>query len=122
MAEPFIETFKPVDEASGFSNPLTISYARREVTMHIVSEAELNTIASSGSSVNLALLGISSGALITVMITLLSVSIQSAIAFSGFVAAAIVCFFASLFFGIHARIDYKNAREKLADIKAKIQG
>ena len=94
-----------------------IRYARREVTVHQVTDGELDTVASLSNSVHLALLGMCGGAFLTLLITLLTVQISDAHAFMGFVGATIVTFIGTLYFGINARISYKSAERKLKEIK-----
>jgi len=101
-----------------FINPVSVSYARREVRMHSVTDSELDSIASLGNSVEMTLFGICAGALITLLVTVLTVKIQSPLEFSAFISATIVSFLSTLFFGVRSRSSYKAAQRKLAEIKS----
>ena len=94
-----------------------IRYAKREVTVHQVTDGELDTVASLSNSVHLALLGMCGGAFLTLFITVLTVDISNPKAFMGFIGATIVTFIGSLYFGVNARISYKDAERKLKEIK-----
>jgi hypothetical protein len=118
MSEPTIERPQIGNgSVSQFSNPVTLSYARREVTMHTVTENELDTVASLSNSVDLAFTGICGGGFLTLAVTLATVTLTSPITSAGFVSATIISGLGTLFFGIKARISYKEAQEKLKDIK-----
>jgi len=117
MADPIIERPQIGDGNTQYSNPVTISYARREVTLHSVTENELDTVASLSNSVDLAFTGICGGAFVTLAVTLATVTLASPIAAAGFISGTIISGIGTLFFGIKARISYKEAEQKLKDIK-----
>lgn len=82
-----------------------------------VTEGELDTIASLSNSIDLAFLGLSGGAFVTLLVTVLTVSFSSALAFAGFIAAIVASGIATLFFGFRARIAYVEAKRKLGEMK-----
>jgi hypothetical protein len=65
--------FAGVDSHSG---QITISLQRRTLTMHSLTETELDALASSGPSVNLGFLGMSFGAFVSFGIVLLTVELR----------------------------------------------
>lgn len=85
--------------------------------MHTVSETELDTVASLSGSVHLAFLGVSLGAFITLLITVLTVPLQEPKTFAAFVACTGLAGILAIYFGIYAAIDYKAAKAKLQAIK-----
>ncbi len=85
--------------------------------MHSLSDSELDTIASSNGSIDLALLGISAGAFITLLITLLTVDITDPKKFAAFVAVAALSGVLSLSFGWRTYSSRKAAEKVLNDIK-----
>jgi hypothetical protein len=98
-------------------NPVTFSWARREVKMISVTEGELDTVASLSNSVDLAFLGMSGGAFLTLLVTVFTVAFSAPFTFAGFIAATIVSGAGTLFFGFRARVAYIDAKRKLGDIK-----
>jgi hypothetical protein len=106
----------PQEKPSAYS-PVTLSYPHREMQMHSLSDSELDTIASSNGSIDLALLGISAGAFITLIITLSTVEISDPKKFAAFVAVAALAGFLSLTFGWRTYSSHKAAQKILNDIK-----
>jgi hypothetical protein len=114
-----------VEESTGGIQPVSgvqatlynVRYARREVTVHQVTDSELDSVASLSNSVHLAMFGLCAGGLITLIVTLLTISIVQSMAFAALVASAIATFVGSIYFGINARISYKEAERKLKEIK-----
>jgi len=117
MPDPFIEQPKLGDGSQPYTNPVTIVYTKREVALLTVTASELDTVASLSNSVHLALFGISGGAFLALVITLITVPMVNPIVAASFIAATIVSFFASIFFGVMARVSYKEAQRKLTEIK-----
>jgi hypothetical protein len=116
MSEPIIETRQLGDGAQPY-NPVTLTFAKREVTMHTVTENELDTVASLSNSIDLGFFMGSGGVFVTVGVTLLTVPMATPFAFAGFIAATIVSGAGALLFGIRARISYREAQAKLREIK-----
>jgi hypothetical protein len=99
-------------------NPLTIHYARRTIKMVTISEAELDSVAAGGSSVNLGLLGISCGTFLTCVTTLATVDLTVPRIYASFVALAWVSGLASLFFAIQAGRELYAVRQRVKSIKS----
>jgi hypothetical protein len=115
-----------VEEPSGGIQPISgppsvtlynVRYAAREVTVHQITDSELDSVASLSNSVHLALFGLCAGGLITLVITLLTVPIAQSMAFAALVASSIATFVGTIYFGINARIAYKEAERKVKEIK-----
>jgi len=85
--------------------------------MHFLSESELDALTTLNSSVDLTFFGISSGALITLFVTLLTVQISDAKKFAAFVGATIIAAVFTLMFGARAISAHRAARKKLEEIK-----
>lgn len=117
MSDPIIEPPRIGDGSATYSNPVTVTYAKREVTMHTVTGSELDTVASLSNSIDLGFFMGSGGICATLLVTILTVPMTSAVAFGGFIAASMVSGAGTLFFGIRARISYKEAQRKLAELK-----
>jgi hypothetical protein len=104
--------------AESFQNPVTFHYAHRDLTLHFVTEQELDAVASLSNSVHLTFLGVSFGALITLAITLSTVTISDSKVFAAFVACTVLSAASTLYFGIRAWISYREARRKLRELKS----
>ena len=85
--------------------------------MHMVSETELDTVATMGASVHLGFFGMGFGALIAFGIALLTIEIPDPRTYAAFVAMFAVSVVASLYFGTRGVLDYRAARRKLREIK-----
>jgi hypothetical protein len=85
--------------------------------MHSLSDSELDTIGSLNGSVDLAFLGISAGAFITLIITLFTVEIADPKKFAAFVAVATLAGILTLCFGLRSHSSHKAAEKVLNDIK-----
>lgn len=96
---------------------LTINYPRRTLTVHQVTTSELDTVASLGNSVNLALAGISAGTFTSFAITLATVPIGNPTMAAMFAGVTFASAVASLFFGARAVIDYRESSRKLKELK-----
>ena len=86
--------------------------------VHTVTATELETVASLSKSVHLAFFGLCVGALIAFGIVLSTSNIAEPLIHSAYVALLAVSGVGSLYFGIRAVIDYREARNKLAAITA----
>ena len=86
--------------------------------MHTVSSTELDTVASLSNSVHLTFFGLSLGAVVTFGIVLTTSTITDAVTHAGYVALLAVSAVGTLYFGIRALIDHKEAKRKLKEIKA----
>ena len=111
----------PADWASSLSAhpsaPLTINYSRRTLTMHQVTSGELDAVASLNNAVNLGLFGISAGAFLSLAITTATVPLVSPVLAASFAGATLAAAVASLFFGLRALIEVREARQRLSDLK-----
>jgi asparagine N-glycosylation enzyme membrane subunit Stt3 len=105
-------------ELSPIPIPLTVQYAPRSVTMHTLTGAELDMVASLGNSVHLTFFGLCTGAAIAFGVVLSTSTITDPLNHAEFVALLAVSSALSLYFGIRALVDYKAARRKLKEIKA----
>jgi hypothetical protein len=105
------------DPQPGPYSPVSLSYSHREMKMHFLSESELDTLTSLNGSIDLTFLGISSGALITLIITLLTVQITGAKEFAAFVGATIIAAVLTLMFGARAFTAHRASQKKLDEIK-----
>lgn len=85
--------------------------------MFYLFEYEIDAIAGLSASVNLALFGISFGALVAFAITLLTVHINEVSTLAAFVALTAVSTLASMFFGIRGALDHRSASKKLKEIR-----
>ncbi len=87
----------------------------RKLHMYQVTEAELGTIQEVGQrfSLEISFFALLFGALITLLITLTTVSISDPKMYSSYVAVTIISALGSLYFGIRAIIDYRNAKKKI---------
>jgi hypothetical protein len=95
---------------------ITISYSRRTVKMHHVTQTELEAMASLGNSVNLAFLGISVGSLVAFVITLATVDIANPAKYASFVGLMWISAVASLYFAVRSLIDARSAKRRLREI------
>ena len=105
-------------ELSATPVPLTVQYAPRSVTMHTVSSTELDTVASLSNSVHLAFFGLCSGSVVAFGIVLSTAKINDPMTHAGYVALLAVSVVGTLYFGVRALIDYKEAKRKLREIKS----
>lgn len=85
--------------------------------MHSVTGSELDTVASLSNSVDLAFLGMSFGALITLVAVDATVPLTTAGLIAGMVSGTIIAGLSSLVFGVRAWISYREAQNKLREIK-----
>jgi hypothetical protein len=97
--------------------PLTIDYKRRKLTMHQVTSGELDAVASLNNAVNLGMFGISFGAFVSLVSTLLTVPIANPVTAAAFAGSAVAAGLATAFFGVRAIIEVREARQKLRDLK-----
>jgi len=105
----------PVGQATGPS-PFRFTIRSREFIIYQISDAELETIAASGNSLDLTLFGLCAGAFISLLITVTTVSIPGARAFAAYVSATIIAALATAFFGwrgIRKYIASQKGLEKL---------
>lgn len=102
---------------SAYSDPVTLTYAKRDVTMYTVSGSELDTVASLGNSIELTFWGVATGAFISLLIVVTTGAFTSPVAFGGYVAATIVSGVGMLFFGARACLSFQGAKKKLREIK-----
>lgn len=107
----------PTDNSGGYTPTVNLSYLRREMRVYSLSEAELDSIVSHGSALDLAFLGISSGALVTLFATLFSVTIPDPLKHATFVGATIVSAGFTIFFGFRTLLSVRESKRKLAKIK-----
>jgi len=97
--------------------PVNVSYSPREMRVYYLNEAELDSIASQTGSTDIAFLGISAGALITLCATLETVTIADPIKHATFVGAAIVFLVFTLFFGARTYQSLQYSKKRLQQIK-----
>jgi hypothetical protein len=107
---------EPANQTGGFS-PIDFSIVSRKFIIHQISDAELDTIAASGSSLDLTLFGVCAGALISLLVTVTTVSIPSPAGFAAYVSVTVISALATVFFGWHGFEAYWAARKKLAEIR-----
>jgi hypothetical protein len=97
--------------------PLTVEYARRTLTMHTVTDIELDSVASLGNSVHLTFFGLCAGALVAFGSVLSTTAITEPKIYAAYVGLTAVSLLGGLYFGVRAIIDYRSSRRRLADIK-----
>jgi hypothetical protein len=102
--------------ASGFSL-VKVSYSPRELTMRTMSDSELDTLVSYGSSLDLTFFGATFGAFVTLLLTVLTVSLPGAREFTAFVGATILTSVLSLYFGIRGVRAYSAGQKMLEAIR-----
>jgi uncharacterized membrane protein YdcZ (DUF606 family) len=105
----------PVQPA-GFS-PVEFSVVSRRIIIYQINDAELETIAASGSSLHLTLFGVCCGALISLLVTVTTVSLPNPATFAAYISATIIMALATLFFGWRGLEAYLAGRKKLAEIR-----
>ena len=106
--------------ASSGSNayaPVKILYSDREMRVYYASESELEALTSFSGGLDLAFLGFSAGAFITLAITLLTVDISDLRKFAAFVGITFAAAGFTIFYGVRTRSSYKAAKKILDDIK-----
>jgi hypothetical protein len=86
--------------------------------MHTVTGMELDTIASLSNSVHLTFFGVCLGAVVAFGIVLSTSKITDPIIHAGYIALLAVSAVGTLYFGIRALIDYKEAKRRLKEIKS----
>lgn len=96
---------------------VTMTFMPREVRMHYVSETELDDLKSGWASPSLALFGVTFGAAVTAVVTILTVE-MSAQLFAGFVGAAIATTCLTVLFGVQAVREYRALTRRVNEIKA----
>jgi hypothetical protein len=96
---------------------MQIEYVPTVVRVHYVPEYQLEGLATGGATVNLGLAGMTFGAAVTIIVTLVTVD-MGAYAFASFVAALIATSGLTAFFGSAAYRDHQKARRQLDAIKA----
>jgi len=107
---------EPAEQPTGY-NPPTLLVPSRRFVIHQISEAELDTIAASGSSLELTLFGICAGAVVSLFITITTVSIPSPRAFAAYVSSTIITALAAMFFGWRGIGAHVAGLKKLAEIR-----
>jgi len=103
-------------QSTGFS-PIDFSIVSRKFIIHQISDAELDTIAASSSSLDLTLFGVCAGALVSLLVTVATVHIASPAGFAAYVSVTVISFLATLFFGWHGFESYLAARKKVAELR-----
>lgn len=93
-----------------------ISYRRRTLEMYPVLNQELETLVSGYASVYLALFGIAFGALLTLLVTAVTVSLSDAVHRS-FVDATLITGLFSVMFGVLALKDWWKSRGVLKKLR-----
>lgn len=98
--------------------PLTVEYAPRRLTVRYVSDADLDTVASSGNSVHLTFFGLCVGAATTFWVVLKTTTITDLQAHAEFVMLCAGAVVGSIYFGIRGIFDYAKAKRTLREIKS----
>lgn len=93
-----------------------ISYRRRTLEMYPILDQELRTLVSGYTSVYLALFGIAFGAFVTLLITLLTVTLQEAV-HRFFQDATLITALFSVILGIMAGRDWWRSSEEMKKLK-----
>ncbi|HTX76972.1 MAG TPA: hypothetical protein VMD29_12260 [Terracidiphilus sp.] len=86
--------------------------------MRSISDSELDTLVSLGSSIDLTFFGITAGAFVSLIITVFTVSIPAAREFAAFIGATILTAILALFFGIRGVKAYSEGQKLLKTIRS----
>jgi hypothetical protein len=105
------------DQTKESAPPVTIEFPHRTLTMVQVTTDELDSLASPGNGVNLALAGVAFGTVVTVASTLATVTITSPVTSGAFWGLAFASGIATVFFSVRAGLDYRTASKKIDAIK-----
>ena len=103
---------------SSSPTPLTVEYAPRTMTVHQLTSAELDSIASPVGSVNLTFFALCFGGLISFGIVLLNGPNPDPTKHAEYIALFAVCAIGAGYFGIRALVDYIRSSKKLSEIKS----
>jgi hypothetical protein len=114
--EDFASQTSPI--VAGGSAPLTtITYARRNLTMRPITDAEIDALASLGNSIHLTFFGISFGALLSFVIVLTTNDVKDPRWFAAYVAMLGVSILGAAYFGVRSVVDYLSQQNKVKEIK-----
>ena len=88
--------------------------------MYQITEHEIDALNVSGGykTLDVALFSLCFGVFFAVVITLTTVSITDPVIFSSYVAAGVLFFIASLFFGIRSLLAWKAMKDQIRRIKS----
>ena len=101
--------------------PLTfVVQVPAEVVMYNLSEHELDTLASGGTSLHVVFFGITVGAFIPFLITCLTVPLADRL-FATFVALTAVSFILAVYFGLRTCIEIRENKAHLGRIKSRLR-
>jgi hypothetical protein len=114
---PKLEVVPANSPSIGSTQACTIEMVHRHLRMHSISAAELDSIASGSSSVNLTFFGVCFGAAISFGIGLYSGGINQAqiATYKGLFFASSVL---TVFFGVQAIRSYRDVKRKVRDLKS----
>lgn len=107
---------EPVKWADG-SGDLTIETTPRTLKMVRISHAELESLSSSDTTIEVGLLGISMGGLLAFGIVLLTVQLPSANYYGAFAGLAAVSFLGSVYFGWKTAAGWRRRNKRLKELK-----
>ncbi len=102
---------------TGFNPPVDWSYVPRKFFVHQIPDAELDSIAASGSSLHLTLFGICLGGFVSLLITVSTAPGLTTAAFCAYVSATIISGLGSLFFGWKGIAASLASSKKLAELR-----
>jgi hypothetical protein len=85
--------------------------------MYLLSESEIDSLVSLGSSIDLTFFGIACGAFISLGITLFTVQITEPKKYAAFVGTTVLAGFLTVFFAARAISSYRRAQKRLEAIK-----
>jgi hypothetical protein len=104
-------------QSTGGFSPIDFSIVSRKFIIHQITDAELDTIAASSSSLDLTLFGVCAGALVSLLVTVATVTFASAAGFAAYVSVTVISALATLFFGWRGFEAYLAAQRKLAELR-----
>ena len=86
--------------------------------MHYVTNADLDTVASSGNSVHLTFFGVCAGAAITFWVVLKTANVTDPQTHADFVMLCVGSVVGAVYFGIRGIADYRRAKRTLKELKS----
>lgn len=122
MDQPDGNRYSPPVVSSAAVKRLTVRVHPRKVTMYQVTEDEIDSIATSSryQTLDVSMFTLFAGALITLVITLLTVDMPDGKPYSAIVAATLACAAGALFFGIRAALALRAGTRAIERLKRPI--
>ena len=85
--------------------------------MYQVNGVELDSLASSGSSIHLTFFGLCTGGAVTTGVVLTTVTIANPLVYAGYIGGFVSAVIFAIYFGVRGIADHRAAKRRLKELK-----